>query len=149
MAACKNAKVGKGKATAQAAFGTVNACVLLFNGKPQNGKPTLKVFTRAQATPNSQIDCSKPATNNSGNATVLLNGVYKDASGKYGKVLDVNKITQASPFPLTRYTTTVKKGKYASARCKAADKKWHMKITWTYDSGKASTVHKTQKCKVG
>jgi hypothetical protein len=148
MAACKKAKVGKGKATAQAPFGTVNACVLLFNGKPQGGKPTLNVLTRAQATPNSQISCKDPANNNQGNATVLLKGVLKDASGKYGKVLDVNKITQASPFPLMIFATKIKKGNYFSARCKAKDKTWHVKVTWTYDSGAKKTVHKTQKCKV-
>jgi hypothetical protein len=151
MAACKNALVGTGKATAQgpAAIGTIRACVLLFNGKPQNGNPTLMVFTRAQATPNSQISCANPSNNNQGNATVLLLGVFKPASGKYGKVLDVAGITQKSPFPLTRYTTTVKKGKYASARCHAVDKTWHVQITWTYKSGAKNTVHKTQKCQVG
>jgi hypothetical protein len=149
MAACKSALVGKGTATAQATFGKINACVLLFNGKPQNGNPTLQVFTRAQATPNSQISCTDPAHNNQGNATVLLTGVYKPATGKYSRVLDVNKITQSSPFPLTRYVTTVKKGNYASAKCAAADHLWHMKITWTYKSGKSSTVSKTQRCTVG
>ena len=148
MAACKNALVGTGKAQAQASFGTVHACVLLFNGKPQDGKPTLKVFTRANAVPNSSINCSNPSTNNSGNATVLLNGVLKGATGKYGKVLDVNKITQASPFPLTVYTTTIKKGSFFSARCAATDKTWHMQITWTYKSGQKNTIHKTQKCTV-
>jgi hypothetical protein len=147
MAVCRKAKVGKGTAQAQAAFGTVRACVLLFNGKPKNGKPTLNVFTRAQASPNSQISCKDPATNNQGNATVLLKGVLKGASGKYGKVLDVNKITQASPFPLTIFKTTIKKGNYVSARCKADNKTWHMKVTWTYKSGAKKTVHKTQQCK--
>jgi hypothetical protein len=149
MAACKNALVGTGTATAQAAFGTVHACVLLFNGKPQAGNPTLLVFTRAQAVPGSHITCSDPSHNNQGNATVLLTGVYKPASGLYGKVLDVNNITQSSPFPLTRYITTVKHGSYASARCHAADKTWHVQITWTYKSGKKTTVSKTQKCQVG
>jgi hypothetical protein len=148
MAACKRALVGKGTAQAQATFGTINACVLLFNGKPQNRKPTLQVFTRAQATPNSQISCSKPASNNQGNATVLLTGVLKGASGKYGKVLDVNKITQSSPFPLTVYKTTIKKGNFVSARCKAKNKTWHMQVKWTYKSGKSTTIHKTQKCAV-
>jgi hypothetical protein len=148
MAACKSALVGTGKAQAQASFGTINACVLLFNGKPQAGNPTLLVFTRAQATPNSQISCSSPATNNQGNATVLLNGVLKPASGKFSKVLDVNKITQASPFPLTVYTTTIKKGNFVSARCAAADKTWRMQIKWTYKSGKSTTINKTQKCQV-
>lgn len=149
MAACKAALVGKGRATAQASFGTIQACVLLFNGKPQNGNPTLQVFTRAQATPDSQISCDDPAHNNQGNATVLLTGVYKPATGKYSKVLDVNHITQASPFPLVRYTTTVKKGKYASARCAASDHLWHMQVKWTYKSGKSNTVSRTQRCTVG
>jgi hypothetical protein len=104
------------------------------------------VFTRAQATPNSQISCAKPASNNQGNATVLLNGVLKRATGLYGKVLDVNKITQSSPFPLTVYATTIKKGNYVSARCKAKNKTWDMQIKWTYKSGKSTTIHKTQKC---
>jgi hypothetical protein len=148
MAACKNALVGRGTAQAQAGFGTVRACVLLFNGKPLNGNPTLKVFTRAQASPNSQINCANPGSNNSGNATVLLNGVLKNATGLYGKVLDVNKITQASPFPLTVYTTTIRKGNFFSARCRALNKTWHMKITWTYKSGQKNTIHKTQRCQV-
>jgi hypothetical protein len=147
MAACKNALVGTGKAQAQAAFGTVQACVLLFNGKPQNGNPTLQVFTRAQATPASHITCTNPSSNNQGNATVLLTGVLKPASGLYGKVLDVNNITQSSPFPLTVYTTTIKKGNYISAKCPS--KTWNMQITWTYKSGKKNTVHKTQACKAG
>jgi hypothetical protein len=148
IAVCRRALVGKGRATAQANFGTVNACVLLFNGRPQNGRPTLKVFTRAQASPNSQISCKNPATNNQGNATVLLNGVLKGASGKYGKVLDVNKITQASPFPLMVFDTAIGKGNYFAARCKAANKTWHMKVKWTYKSGATKTVHKTQQCQV-
>jgi len=148
MAACKNALVGTGKAQAQASFGKVNACVLLFNGKPVNNKPTLQVFTRAQATPASQISCADPAHNNQGNATVLLQGVLKPSTGLYGKVLDVDHITQASPFPLTVYTTTIKKGNFVSARCNATNKTWDMQIKWTYKSGKSSTIHKTQKCSV-
>ena len=149
MAACKSALVGTGKAQAQASFGKVNACVLLFNGQPQAGHPTLQVFTRAQATPNSQISCTDPAHNNQGNATVLLTGVLKPVSSPlYGHVLDVNNITQASPFPLTVYTTTIKKGNYVSARCHATNKTWDMQIKWTYKSGKSTTLHKTQGCTV-
>jgi hypothetical protein len=149
MSACKSALVGTGKAQAQASFGTVQACVLLFNGKPQNGNPTLQVFTRANAVPNSKITCTNPSSNNQGNATVLLTGVLKPATGLYGKVLDVNNISKSSPFPLTVYTTTIKKGNYISARCASATKTWNMQITWTYKSGKTNTVHKTQKCTVG
>ena len=148
MAACKNALVGTGKAKAQASFGVVNACVLLFNGPAQNGLPTLQVFTRAQSTPGSQISCSNPSNNNQGNATILLKGVLKAASAPYGKVLDVDKITQSSPFPLTDFKTTIGEGNYLSAKCAASDKTWRMQTTWTYKSNAKTTVKKTQPCTV-
>ena len=149
MAACGNALVGRGtaQATANGLF-TINACVLLFNGKPQNNQPTLKVFTRAQASNPSSISCADPKNNTQGNVTVLLNGVLKPASGLYGKVLDVNNITQASQFPLTIFKTTIKKGNYVSARCAAANKTWHMQTIWTYNDNTTKTVHKTQACTV-
>jgi hypothetical protein len=150
MAACKNALVGSGKAqaTANGAF-TINGCVLLFNGKPKNGHPTLQVFTRVQASNPSVMPCTNPSGNTKGNATILLTGEYKPTTGMYGKILDVQHITQAATFPLTSYKTTVKKGNYASARCAAADHLWHMKVVWTYNNGKTSTASKTQKCTVG
>ncbi len=151
MAACSAAKVGQGTATATAnGLFEIHGCVLLFNGKPTStGKPTLLVFTRVQAANPSKITCTDPAHNTQGNATVLLQGVYKPASGKYSKVLDVNHITQSASFPLESYKTTVKKGNYASAKCAAADHLWHMKVTWTYNNGKSTTVSKTQRCRVG
>ncbi len=75
--------------------------MLLFNGQPQGGKPTLQVFTRVQAANPSKITCTNPSNNTQGNATILLNGVYKPATGPYSKILDVNHITQAASFPLT------------------------------------------------
>ena len=150
MANCKKALVGTGKAqaTANGAF-TINACVLLFNGKPQNNHPTLQVFTRAQARNPSNITCGNPSTNTQGNTTILLTGEYKPASGKFSKVLDVQHITNAAAFPLTSYKTTVKRGSYASAKCAAADHLWHMKVVWTYNNGKTNSVEKTQRCTVG
>jgi hypothetical protein len=150
MAACGNALVGTGnaQATANGLF-NVNGCVLLFNGQPQNGNPTLQVFTRVQVSNPSSISCASPAQNTKGNTTILLTGVYKPAGGLYGKVLDVQHITQAAAFPLTIYKTTVKKGNYASARCAAADHLWHMKVVWTYNNGQSSSVSKTQHCAVG
>jgi hypothetical protein len=150
MANCKSALVGSGKAqaTANGAF-NINGCVLLFNGQPQGGNPTLQVFTRVQVTNPSHITCGSPQSNTQGNITILLTGVLRPATGLYGKVLDVDKITQAAAFPLTIYKTTVKHGNYASARCAAADHLWHMKIVWTYNNGKTSSVSHTQKCTVG
>ncbi len=150
MAACSKALVGKGTATATAnGLFEIHGCVLLFNGQPQNGLPTLKVFTRVQAANPSRITCTNPATNGQGNATVLLNGVLKNASSPYGKVLDVNHITQAASFPLEVFKTTIKKGNYISARCAAADKTWRMKTKWTYNNNKSFTQARTQRCAIG
>lgn len=150
MAACSKALVGTGTATATAnGLFEIHGCVLLFNGQPQNGLPTLKVFTRVQAANPSNITCTNPSTNSQGNATVLLNGVLKNASSPYGKVLDVNHITQAASFPLEVFKTTIKKGNYISARCAAANKTWNMKTTWTYNNNKSFTSAKTQPCTVG
>jgi hypothetical protein len=150
MANCKNALVGKGtaQATANGAF-NVNGCVLLFNGQPKNNHPTLQVFTRVQASNPSTISCANPGSNTQGNTTILLSGEYKPAGGLYGKVLDVQHITQAATFPLTIYKTTVKRGNYASARCAASNHLWHMKVVWTYNNGTKGTVSKTQRCTVG
>ena len=60
--------------------------------------------------------------------------MLKDASSPYGKVLDVNHITQSASFPLEIFKTTIKKGNYISARCKAANKTWNMKVAWTYNN---------------
>ena len=150
MAACGNALVGKGTATASAnGLFTINGCVLLFNGQPQSGNPTLQVFTRVQASNPSSISCTNPSQNSQGNATVLLNGVLKPATAPYGKVLDVNHITQSATFPLEVFKTTIAKGNYLSRRCNAADKLWRMKVTWTYNNNTKRTVSKTQQCTVG
>ena len=89
---------------------TIRGCVLLFNGKPQGGKPTLQVFTRVQASNPSTMTCANPASNTQGNATILLTGVLKEASSPYGQVLDVNHITQSASFPLEIFKTTIGRG---------------------------------------
>jgi len=150
MKACGDARVGKGTATANAngAF-IINGCVLLFNGPTQSGNPTLNVFTRIRAANPSVISCDDPAHNNQGNGTVLLKGVLKPATAPYGKVLDVNHITQSASFPLEVFKTTISKGNYVSAKCAAADRLWRMKTTWTYNNNTKKTVSKTQPCTVG
>jgi hypothetical protein len=150
MASCKKAKVGQGMATASAngAF-TIRGCVLLFNGQAQGGKPTLQVFTRVQASNPSAMSCADPANNTQGNTTILLTGVLKNADPPYGKVLDVNHITQSAAFPLEIFKTTIQKGNYISARCKASNKTWNMKVVWTYNNNAKRTVKRTQPCKVG
>jgi hypothetical protein len=145
MAACGNALVGTGTATATAnGLFEIHGCVLLFNGQPQSGLPTLKVFTRVQASNPSNISCANPSTNTQGNATVLLNGVLKNATAPYGKVLDVDHITQAASFPLEEFKTTVHKGSFIQAKCPTSP--WHMKTTWTYNNNTTKTISKTQAC---
>jgi len=151
MAACGNALVGQGTARANAnGLFKVNGCVLLFNGKPQNNKPTLQVYTRVQVSNPSTINCANPSNNSSGNSTILLTGVLKPAGlALYGKVLDVDNITQKAAFPLTIFKTTIHKGNYISARCASANKTWNMKTTWTYNNNVSFTSAKTQRCTVG
>jgi hypothetical protein len=145
MAACGNALVGTGTATATAnGLFEIHGCVLLFNGQPQNGLPTLQVFTRVQASNPSNITCGSPTTNNQGNATILLTGVLRGATAPYGKVLDVNNITQAASFPLEVFKTTIKHGNYISAKCPTSP--WHMQTTWTYNDNTKKTVTRTQAC---
>jgi hypothetical protein len=147
MAACKNALVGSGTATATAnGLFQINGCVLLFNGQPQSGLPTLKVFTRVQASNPSTISCANPTTNTQGNATVLLNGVLRNAPAPYGKVLDVNKITQSASFPLEEFKTTIGKSTSTYIQAKCQPSPWHMKTTWTYNNNVSKTVSKTQPC---
>jgi hypothetical protein len=150
MTARSKALVGTGtaRATANGLF-EIHGCVLLFNGKPTStGLPTLKVFTRVQASNPSTITCGSPATNNQGNATVLLNGVLRTATAPYGKVLDVNHITQSASFPLVEFKTKIGKSTstYIQAKCPASP--WHMKTTWTYNTNPPApkTVSKTQAC---
>jgi hypothetical protein len=152
MTACKNALVGSGTATATAnGLFQINGCVLLFNGKPATsgpdaGLPTLKVFTRVQASNPSTISCANPTTNTQGNATVLLNGVLRNAPAPYGKVLDVNKITQSASFPLEEFKTTIGKSTSTYIQAKCQPSPWHMKTTWTYNNNVSKTVSKTQPC---
>jgi hypothetical protein len=152
MAACKNALVGSGTATATAnGLFQINGCVLLFNGKPATsgpdaGLPTLKVFTRVQASNPSTISCANPTTNTGGNATILLNGVLRNATGLYGKVLDVNNITQSAAFPLEEFKTTIGKSTSTYIQAKCPTTPWHTQVTWTYNDNTKKTVSKTQSC---
>jgi hypothetical protein len=149
MAQCGRAKIGSGKARANVVVpGDVHACVLAFNGKRSHHKPTILLFTRAQVT--GAIDCSDPKTNHNGNVTVVLEGVVKKASGDFGPLLDINHINAASGgIPLSDFRTTIKRGRYVSARCHDRNKKWNLKTKFTYTQPSSTqTVHASQKCKV-
>lgn len=140
--ACGKTQVGKGAATA-AVGGDPNApvqtVVTAFNGQPKGGKPVLLLHTRSQAL----------------GLTTILVGVLKNASGIYGKELDVS----IDPLPfgtaLTRFQTKVQKsfrvaGKnrsYVSARCFDNNKTWNYAGKFTFE-GYARNATDTQKCQV-
>jgi len=156
MAACGSAKVGSGKATAWAGPNTIHACVLVFNGKKDAaGHPMNLVFTRAQSSPPFTINCANPATNHNGNSTVLLEGIIKSnpsslgADFAGGRMVDFNHITQASPFPLTDFQVTVKRGNFISARCHDADHRLNIKAKFIYTDGQSDSVGSSQTCTVG
>ena len=150
MAACKNALIGLGTATAQAGPNTIHACVLAFNGSGTGGHVLL--FTRANSAPPFTISCTNPGSNHNGNTTVLLDGVYSanptslgaDFTG--GKQLLFSNITQNSPFPLTDFNVTVgvpkvaNAGNYVSARCHDSNHQWNLKTTFTYVSPAGTQV---------
>jgi hypothetical protein len=148
MVRCGTARVGSGRAEANAALpGDAKACVLVFNGMPSAGRPTLLLFTRAQVTGN--ISCADPATNTSGNTTVLLEGLLRGASGDFGTQLDIQRIASAALLPLSDFKVTVRRGNYVSARCNDRDRTWNLRARFTYVQPTSSqTVTSSQRCRV-
>jgi hypothetical protein len=154
MAACGTAKVGAGTAAALLGPTQVHGCALVFNGKPNaQGQPTDLIFTRFQVSAPSSINCSNPANNTSGNATVLLDGTVKpnptslgpDFAG--GKMLDIPNIPRT--LPLSDYNVTTQRGNYITARCHDTDKRLNIKGKFTYSDGQSDTVGASTACTVG
>jgi hypothetical protein len=154
MAACGSSLVGDGEAmaTANGNF-DVPACVLLFNGKPKNDRPTVLVFTRAQVAPPpaNTIDCDD---SNPGNTTVLLQGILKkirdpNNTNDFGTQLDFNNITDAADLPLTLFDTQVFKASgFTKARCRDRNKVLNLKTTFTYNDGVKEVAKDPQACLV-
>lgn len=146
MTLCGKAKVGTGTAVATSTQNAnIPACVLVFNGPPKNGNPTVLLHTRIQGS-----NCTKPAGNNSGALTVLLKGVIKPATGDYGNMLEVDKI-DSQPLPLKDFQATVGGGgsRYITARCNDANHLLNGKAKFTYSDGQSDTVTDSMKCQVG
>jgi len=170
MNRCGSSLIGKGRAQATTGANTVNACVLVFNGKGAQGE--ILLFTRAQASPPFTINCQMPRNNTNGNASLLLKGDLKhpanvpganDADFKdpnkcsgpqrKGCLLDFKNITSASPFPLTDFNVTVGKprvpnaGNFISARCHDGNHRWNLRTKFDYVNPSSSqTVNASQVC---
>lgn len=154
MAKCGTAKVGTGTAQALAGPSTVKGCVLVFNGKPTaSGQPTDLIFTRLQVAVPSSISCANPASNQQGNATVLLVGVVKQNPASLGpdfqggNMLDVNNIPRT--LPLSDFLVTTQRGSYITSRCHDANKMLNIKGKFTYSDGQSDTVGSAKPCTVG
>lgn len=163
MAACGPSLVSvspsKAQATANGAY-TINGCVLVFNG--QGSTSEILLFTRVVAFTNpSTITCGSPSSNTQGDNTVLLEGDLKanpssvggdfadpdncSAPVRKGCQLDVNNITTAAAFPLTKFSVNVQKGKFVAARCDDSPKELNLKTKFTYNGGTPLTQTKSAK----
>jgi hypothetical protein len=163
MAACGTKLVGTGTAQANLASpGDTHGCVLAFNAQDGNpdvagNQPGILLFTRLQVP--GTISCANPASNSSGNGTVLLQaplatnpasttpgGALPAAYFQGGKWLDFNHIPQAIPLSDFQVTTgkgapgtnlSGTKGNYVRAKCtlRSGSKKWLLRTLFYYSSG--------------
>jgi hypothetical protein len=121
-------------------------CTLAFNGPTVNGNPTITLYTRVTLVANGTANCNTPATNTSGNTTVLLSGTIAPAGvAGFGKKLTVAGIDQL-PLPLDDFTALLKRGNYFKAKCSASP--WKVRGTFAYSgAGQAADVsNPTQAC---
>lgn len=140
LSRCGKAKVGTGKATVGAPLiGRVGATVTAFNGRPQNGKPTILFHGRG------------------GGMTIVLSGVLIDSplGGDFGRRLDVTVPRIASgQGAITDFKVTVKRkftvdGKtrhYLSARCRDKNQKLNAKGSFHYRNGSPANASAFQAC---
>jgi hypothetical protein len=106
----------------------VPVVVTAFNGTKKN---TLYLHSRADSVNNTSVLVGKLKTG-------------KKAPKGYGAQLDVT-IPPLLAGAISRFTTTVKSGKYVQARCKSKNEKWQA-IT-KYDNHAQTTDDYTSKCK--
>ena len=121
-------------------------CTLVFNGPTVGGNPTVILYARVTLVANGTANCNNPASNTSGNTTVLLTGTIAPAGvAGFGKKLTVPGI-DALPLPLDDFTALVKRGNYFKAKCSASP--WHVRGTFAYSgTGQAADVsNPTQAC---
>jgi hypothetical protein len=106
----------------------VPVVVTAFNGATKN---TLYLHSRADSVNNTTVLVGKLKTG-------------KKAPKGYGSQLDVT-IPPLLAGAITRFTTTVKSGKYVQARCKTKNEKWQ--ATSVYTNHPKTTDDYTSKCK--
>jgi hypothetical protein len=152
MMNCGSSLIGTGTAQAISGGGTINACMLLFNGpNDANGDPTIDLYFRSQASIPSSISCANPASNHAGNATTVLIGTLRTVPlGDYRRELDIPNISANSPFPVTDLNFGIQKNTltsgYVKARCFDANHIWNITGFFTYNNNTTQTVKSTRTC---
>jgi hypothetical protein len=126
-----------------------NGCTLVFRGPNSGSNSTVILYTRVTLVTNGIANCATPATNTSGNTTVLLQGTIAPAGvAGFGKKLAIPGV-DALPLPLDDFTSILKRGNYFKAKCSATP--WKVRGTFAYSgTGQAADVsNPTQTCQVG
>ena len=121
-------------------------CTLVFSGPNSGGNPTVILYARVTLVANGTANCATPATNTSGNSTVLLTGTIAPAGvAGFGKKLAIPGI-DALPLPLDDFTALLKRASYFKAKCSASP--WKVRGTFAYSgTGQAADVsNATQAC---
>ncbi len=123
-----------------------NGCTLVFRGPNSGGNSTVILYTRVTLGPTA--NCAAPASNTSGNSTVLLSGTIAPAGvAGFGKKLAILGV-DALPLPLDDFTALLKRSSYFKAKCSATP--WKVRGTFAYSgTGQAAdTSNATQTCEV-
>jgi hypothetical protein len=153
MANCGSSLIGTGTGQAATGTGTLNACMLVFNGTNDgNGDPRVILYFRAPIS-NPSTDCANPASNTLGSTTIVLPGSLRPVPiGDYGRELDIpnihNVVLPVSDLNFNIVKTTFSSG-YVQARCGDANRVWNLTTRFTYNNNTTQTVNSTRTCRVG
>jgi hypothetical protein len=143
-ARCRSSMVGQGVTEAYIAGNpdaSVSGTNTVFNGPPRGGRPTLVVHNRIDAIA----------------STVVLVGVFKQASGDFGVVLDVNVPPLTANTALASFQTKVQKSfrfrgnrkHYVTARCGDNNRTWNFRGRDDYGGGEPPlTANVSQRCTI-
>ena len=118
-------------------------CTLVFRGPNSGGNSTVILYTRVTLVANGTANCASPATNGTGNTTVVLQGTIAPAGvAGFGKKLAIPGI-DALPLPLDDFTALLKRGNYFKAKCSATP--WKVRGTFAYSAAGQAADRRTRR----
>ena len=123
-------------------------CNLVF----KQSATQILLFAKATFVPNGTANCSNPATNNTGNTTVLLTGTLSTqtpAIADYKTKLNV-PVPVSVPLALDNFKSTINRAAAFQGRCRDTNKLMNLRGTFTYSDSQTEqppdTVVKTFPC---